>query len=30
MVDVTLGAVIKDHDDLVRVKGDLGRILADA
>jgi MoxR-like ATPase len=30
MVDVTLGAVIKDHDDLVRVRGDLGRILADA
>jgi MoxR-like ATPase len=28
-VDVTLGAVVKDHDDLVRVRDDLGRILAD-
>jgi MoxR-like ATPase len=28
-VDVTLGTVVKDHDDLVRVRDDLGRILAD-
>ncbi len=28
-VDVTLGAVVKDHDDLVRVREDLERILAD-
>jgi MoxR-like ATPase len=27
-VDVTLGTVVKDHDDLVRVRDDLGRILA--
>jgi MoxR-like ATPase len=27
--DVTLGAVVKDHDDLVRVRDDLDRILAD-
>jgi MoxR-like ATPase len=29
-VDVTLGTVVKDHDDLVRIRDDLGRILADA
>jgi MoxR-like ATPase len=28
-VDVTLGTVVKDHDDLVRIRDDLGRILAD-
>jgi MoxR-like ATPase len=28
-VDVTLGAVVKDHDDLVRIRDDLERILAD-
>src|SRR5204863_5503559 len=28
-VDVTLGAVVKDHDDLVRIREDLERILAD-
>jgi MoxR-like ATPase len=28
-VDVTLGAVVKDHDDLVRIRKDLERILAD-
>jgi MoxR-like ATPase len=28
-VDVTLGTVVKDHDDLVRVRDDLGRVLAD-
>jgi MoxR-like ATPase len=28
-VEVTLGTVVKDHDDLVRVRDDLGRILAD-
>jgi MoxR-like ATPase len=27
-VDVTLGTVVKDHDDLVRIRDDLGRILA--
>jgi MoxR-like ATPase len=27
-VDVTLGTVVKDHDDLDRVRGDLDRILA--
>ncbi len=27
-VDVTLGAVVKDHDDLARVRDDLDRILA--
>jgi MoxR-like ATPase len=28
-VDVTLGTVVKDHDDLERIRGDLGRVLAD-
>jgi MoxR-like ATPase len=28
-VDVTLGTVVKDHDDLVRIRDDLERILAD-
>jgi MoxR-like ATPase len=28
-VDVTLGTVVKDHDDLVRVRDELGRIIAD-
>jgi len=28
-VDVTLGAVVKDHDDLVRIRDDLERILSD-
>jgi MoxR-like ATPase len=28
-VDVTLGAVVKDHDDLVRIRDDLERVLAD-
>ena len=28
ILDVTLGTVVKDHDDLVRVRDDLGRILA--
>ena len=28
-VDVSLGTVVKDHDDLVRIRDDLGRILAD-
>jgi MoxR-like ATPase len=28
-VEVTLGTVVKDHDDLVRIRDDLGRILAD-
>jgi MoxR-like ATPase len=28
-VDVTLGTVVKDYDDLVRIRDDLGRILAD-
>jgi MoxR-like ATPase len=28
-VDVTLGTAVKDHDDLVRIRDDLGRILAD-
>jgi MoxR-like ATPase len=27
--DVTLGTVVKDHDDLVRIRDDLGRILGD-
>jgi len=28
-VDVTLGTVVKDHDDLVRIRNELGQILAD-
>ena len=28
-VDVTLGTVVKDHDDLERIRGDLAHILAD-
>jgi hypothetical protein len=28
-VEVTLGTVVKDHDDLVRIRDDLGRIIAD-
>jgi hypothetical protein len=28
-VEVTLGAVVKDHDDLVRIRDELGAILAD-
>jgi MoxR-like ATPase len=28
-VDVTLGTVVKDYEDLVRIRDDLGRILAD-
>jgi MoxR-like ATPase len=29
-VEVTLGTVVKDHDDLVRIRDDLGRIVGDA